>query len=55
VCIYIYVYRDENPSTKSTRRVEANLNTLKENQNNQNSSNEEEDLMLKGHPPSQIS
>jgi rubredoxin len=55
MCIYIYVYRDENPSTKSTRRVEANWNRLKENQNNPNSSNEVEDLMLKGHPLSQIS
>jgi hypothetical protein len=35
--------------------VDASLNTLKENQNNQNSNNEVEDLMLKGHPLSQIS
>ncbi len=43
---------------KSTRHVEANVNTQKENQNNQNnqnSSNEVEDLMLKGHHLSQIS
>jgi hypothetical protein len=53
VCVYIY--RNENPSTKSTRRVEANLNTLKENQNNQNSTNEVENLMLKGHHLPQIS
>jgi hypothetical protein len=45
---------DGNPSTKSTRHVEANVNTQKENQNNQNS-NEVEDLMLKGHPLPQIS
>jgi hypothetical protein len=51
----VYINRDENPSTKSTRHVEANLNTLKENQNNQNSRNEVEDLMLKGHHLSQIS
>jgi hypothetical protein len=46
---------DGNPSAKSTRHVEANVNTQKENQNNQNSSNEVEDLMLKGHPLPQIS
>jgi hypothetical protein len=40
---------DENPSTKSTMHVKANVNTPKENQNNQNSrSNEVEDPMLKG-------
>jgi hypothetical protein len=48
--LYIYINKDGNPSTKSTRHVEANVNTQKENQNNQNSSNEVEDLMLKGHP-----
>ncbi len=52
--IYIYTNMDGNPSTKSTRHVEANVNTQKENQNNQNS-NEVEDLMLKGHPLPQIS
>jgi hypothetical protein len=52
--IYICINRDENPSTESTRHVEANLNTLKD-QNNQNSSNEVEHLMLKGHHLSQIS
>jgi hypothetical protein len=43
---------------KSTRHVEANVNTQKENQNNQNnqnSSNEVEELMLKGHCLSQTS
>jgi len=34
-----------NPSTESTRHVEASVNTRKENQNNQNSSNELEGLM----------
>lgn len=43
--IYICINRDENPSTESTRHVEANVNTRKENQNNQNSSNELEGLM----------
>jgi hypothetical protein len=47
--IYIYINKDENPSTKSTRHVEANVNTLKENQDHQNSSNEVEDIMLKRH------
>jgi hypothetical protein len=40
--------KDENPSTKSTMHVKANVNTPKENQNNQDSSNEVEDPMLKG-------
>jgi hypothetical protein len=53
--VYIYINKDGNPSTKSTRHVKANVNTQKENQNNQNSSNEVEDLMLKGHPLPQIS
>jgi hypothetical protein len=34
--------------------VQANVNTLKKNQDHQNSSNEVEDVMLKGHPLSQI-
>ncbi len=46
--VYIYMNKDENPSTKSTMHVKANVNTPKENQNNQNSSNEVEDPMLKG-------
>jgi len=46
--------KDGNPSTISTRHVEANVNTREENQSNQNSSNEVEDLMLKGHPLPQI-
>jgi hypothetical protein len=45
--VYIYMNKDGNPSTKSTMHVKANVNTWKENQNNQNSSNEVEDLMLK--------
>jgi hypothetical protein len=40
--------KDENPSTKSRKHVKANVNTPKENQNNENSSNEVEDPMLKG-------
>jgi hypothetical protein len=40
----IYINKDGNPSTISTRHVEANVNTQEENQNNQNSSNEVEDL-----------
>jgi hypothetical protein len=37
------INKDGNPSTKGTRHVEANVNTQRENQNNQNSSNEVED------------
>jgi hypothetical protein len=51
----VYINKDGNPSTKSTRHVEANANTQKENQNNQNNSNKVEDLMLKEHPLSQMS
>jgi hypothetical protein len=47
--LYIYINKDENPSTKSTRHVEANVNTRKGNQDNQNNSNEVEDVMLKRH------
>ncbi len=43
---HIYINKDGNPFTISTRHVEANVNTGEENQNNQNSSNEVEDLML---------
>jgi hypothetical protein len=32
-----YINKDGNPSTKSTRHVEANVNTRKENQDHQNS------------------
>jgi hypothetical protein len=35
------------PSTISTRHIEANVTTQEENQNNQNSSDEVENLMLK--------
>ncbi len=48
--IYIYINKDENPSTKSTRHGQANVNSQEENQNNPKSSNEIENLMLKGHP-----
>jgi hypothetical protein len=52
----VYTYKqDGNPSTKSTRHVNANVNTQKENQDHQNSSNEMEDKMLKRHPMPQIS
>ncbi len=56
-CAYIYIYinKDGNPSTKSTRHVEANVNTQKGNQDHQNNYNEVEDIMLKGHTLSQIS
>jgi len=50
----IYMNKDGNPSTKSTRHVNANVNTRKENQEHQNINNEVEDIMLKGHPMSQI-
>jgi hypothetical protein len=43
------------PSTKSTRHIETNVNTWKGNQQPQNNSNELENLMLKGHPLPQIS
>ncbi len=48
--VYIYINKDGNPSIKSTRHVKANVNTQKENQDNQNNSNEVEDVMLKMHP-----
>jgi len=53
--LYVNIIEDGNPFTKSTRRVKANVNARKENQNNQTSSNEIEDLMLKEHPLPQIS
>jgi hypothetical protein len=46
-CIYIYINKDENSSTKNTRHVEANVNTWKKNQDHQNNNNEVKDLMLK--------
>ncbi len=46
---------DENPSIKSTKHVKINVNTRKENQGHQNSSNEMEYEMLKRHPLQQIS
>jgi hypothetical protein len=48
--IHIYINKDGNPSTKSTRYVDIDVNTWKENQNNQNNTNEVENLMLKKHP-----
>ncbi len=50
----VCVNKDGNPSTKSTRHVNANVNTQKENQDHQNNRNEMEDIMLKGHPMLQI-
>ncbi len=44
----MYINKDENASTKSIRHVGANVNTLKENQDHQNSNNEVEEVMLKG-------
>jgi len=38
--IYIYINKDENPFTKSTRHVEANANTRKQNQEHRKSNNE---------------
>ncbi len=55
IYIYIYINKDENPSTKSTRHVDANVNTQKDNQGHQNNSNLVKDVMLKGHPMPQIS
>jgi hypothetical protein len=52
--LYINIIEDENPFTKSTRHVKANVNAQKENQNNQINNNEVEDLMLKGHSLPQI-
>jgi hypothetical protein len=52
--LYIYINKDENPFTKSTRHVEAKVNTRKGNQDNQNNSNEVEDVMLKRHLLPQI-
>jgi hypothetical protein len=51
----IFINKDENPFTKSTRHVDANVNTWKKNQDHQNSSNEVKGVMLKGHPKPQIS
>jgi hypothetical protein len=42
--------KDGNPSTKCTRHADVNANTQKENQDHQNSDNEVENVMLKGHP-----
>jgi hypothetical protein len=53
--LYLYINKDGNPSTKSKRHVDVNVNKLKENQDHQNNSNEVEDIMLKGHPMPQIS
>ncbi len=53
--MYIYINKDENPSSKTTRHVNAKVNPWKGNQNHQNSSNEVEDTMLRGHPIPQIS
>ncbi len=48
--------KDGNPSTKSTRHVDQNVNTRKETKTVKRvSSNEVEDVMLKGHPMPQIS
>lgn len=45
--LYIYIYtRMEIHPQKSTRHVEANVNTRKENQGNQRSRNEVEDRVI---------
>jgi hypothetical protein len=53
--MYIYINKNRSLFTKSTRHVNANVNTLKENQDYQNNSNEVKDVMLKGHSMPQIS
>jgi hypothetical protein len=55
--VYTYIYENKNGNlfTKGTTHVETNINTWKENQEHQNNNNEVEDIMLKGHPLSQIS
>jgi hypothetical protein len=47
---FVYIYKQGWKSIYKTRHVEANVNTQKENQGNQNNSNEVEDVMLKMHP-----
>jgi hypothetical protein len=42
-----FLNKDENPSTKSTRHVDANVNAQKENLSHQYSINEVEDVILK--------
>jgi hypothetical protein len=34
IYIYIYINKDGNPSTKSTRHVDANVNTVEEKETN---------------------
>jgi hypothetical protein len=53
--MYIYMNKDGNPSSKSTRHINANVNTWKENQDHQNSSNEVEAVMLRVQPMPQMS
>jgi len=40
----MYINKDGNPSTKTPRHVDANVDTQNENQDHQNSSNEVEDV-----------
>jgi hypothetical protein len=54
VYIYIYINKDGNPFTESTRHLNANVNTSEENQDCQNNNNEVQNIMLKGHPMPQI-
>jgi len=51
----VYINKDGNPFTISIRHVKANINTREENQNNKNSPNEVEDIMLTGHALPQMS
>jgi hypothetical protein len=44
--LYVYINKDENPSTKNTRHVDVNVNTQKKNQNHQNNSNEMKNVMF---------
>jgi hypothetical protein len=50
----MYINKDGNPSTKSTRHVDANVNTRKRNEDHKNNRDVVEDVMLNGHPMPQI-
>jgi hypothetical protein len=53
--IYIYIIKDRNLSTISTRHVETNVNTQEKTKAIKIVAKKIEDLMLKGHPLPQIS
>ncbi len=52
---HVRIYIVGNPSTNSTRHVDAKVNTQKENQGHQNSNNKVQHTMLKRHLMPQIS